>query len=131
MKVLIAEDQPMILKTLAFRMKKAGYEVIAAIDGQQAIEFFESEKPDMVITDLYMPFSTGFEVITHIRKKCNSQVPILVVSGVGLETTIVDVFELGANDFVQKPFRINELVSRTKRLLTPKPQPTYVMPLAA
>ena len=46
MKVLIAEDQPMILKTLAFRMKKAGYEVIAAIDGQQAMELFESEKPD-------------------------------------------------------------------------------------
>ncbi|MEZ4886123.1 MAG: response regulator transcription factor [Chitinophagales bacterium] len=118
MKVLIAEDQPMILKALVFKMKKAGYEVIAAIDGQQAIELFESEKPDMVITDLYMPFSTGFELITYIRKNCSSSVPILVLSNVGLEQTIVDVFDLGASDFVQKPYRPNELVIRTKRLIT-------------
>ena len=110
-------------------MKKAGYEVIAAIDGQQAMELFESEKPDLVITDLYMPFSTGFEVISHIREKCSSQVPIMVLSGVGLEKTIVDIFDLGASDFVQKPFRINEVVSRTKRLISPSP--SYTLPMAA
>ena len=85
---------------------------------KQAIELFESEKPDLVITDLYMPFSTGFEFITYIRKNCNSNIPIVVLSNIGLEQTIVDAFDLGASDFVQKPFRPNELVSRTKRLIS-------------
>ncbi|MFK7904206.1 MAG: response regulator transcription factor [Chitinophagales bacterium] len=117
MKILIAEDQPMILKALVFKMKKSGFQVIAANDGQQAVELFESEKPDMVITDLYMPFSTGFEVITHIRENCESAVPILVLSTVGAEPMIVEAFNLGADDYIQKPFKPNELVSRIKRLI--------------
>ena len=117
MKILIAEDQPMVLKAVEFKMKKMGYEIITAIDGQQAIEFFDSEKPDIVITDLYMPFSTGLEVISYIRDTCKSSVPILVLSTVGAEGMIVEAFDLGANDYIQKPFKPNELVSRVKRLI--------------
>ncbi|MEZ4886122.1 MAG: response regulator transcription factor [Chitinophagales bacterium] len=117
MKILIAEDQPMILKALVFKMEKAGYEVIAANDGFQAVELFETENPDIVITDLYMPFSTGFEVITHIRRNSERDVPILVLSTVGDEPMIVEAFDLGASDYMQKPFRPNELVSRIKRLI--------------
>jgi len=117
MKVLIAEDQPMVLKTIAYKLQKSGYETIGAIDGMQAKEFFDIEKPDLVIADIMMPFVSGFELIQYIRGKCESCIPIIILSGVGNENKIVEAFELGADDFMTKPFNPGELVARTKRLL--------------
>lgn len=117
MKILIAEDQPMVLKTIAYKLQKSGFETIGAIDGMQAKEFFEIEKPDLVIADLMMPFVSGFELIQYVRKECVCRIPFIILSGVGEENKIVEAFDLGADDFVTKPFIPSELVARVKRLL--------------
>ncbi len=117
MKILIAEDQPMVLKTIAYKLQKSGFETIGAIDGMQAKDFFDLEKPDLVIADIMMPFVSGFELIQYIREKCESIIPIIILSGVGQEHKILEAFELGADDFITKPFIPSEMIARTKRLL--------------
>ena len=116
-KILIAEDEPMLLKTLAYRIEKSGYQIIGAVDGLQAIEFFKIEKPDLVITDILMPFATGLELTSHIRKNLNSTVPVIMLTAVATENMILDSFELGINDYVTKPFIPNELMIRIQRLI--------------
>ena len=117
MKILVAEDQPMLLKTIAYKLQKSGYETVGAIDGMQAKEFYDLEKPDLVIADIMMPFVSGFELIQYIREKCESCTPIIILSGVSQEDRILEAFELGADDFMTKPFIPSELVARAKRLL--------------
>jgi two-component system, OmpR family, response regulator VicR len=117
MKILIIDDQPMILKTLHHKLSSVGFEIAAAVDGRQAIEFFDVEQPDFVILDLMLPFATGFEVLHHIRHTRASQVPVLVLSTIGLENTVVEAFDLGADDYITKPFRPSEIVARVNRKL--------------
>ena len=117
MKILIAEDQPMVLKTIAYKLQKSGFETIGAIDGMQAKEFFDIEQPDLLIADIMMPFVSGFELIQYVRGKCSSGIPIIILSGVGEENKIIEAFDLGADDFMTKPFIPAELVARAKRLL--------------
>jgi DNA-binding response OmpR family regulator len=115
MKILVIDDQPMILKTLHHRLEKAGFDIAAAIDGKQAMSLFDSEKPDLVIVDLLLPFAGGFEILNFIREQRKSQVPVMVLSTIGLEKTIVEAFTLGADDYITKPFRPSEIVARVKR----------------
>jgi two-component system, OmpR family, response regulator VicR len=117
MKILVADDQPMILKTLHHKLEKAGFDISAAIDGKQAMVFFDTEHPDLVILDLLLPYATGFEVLNYIREKCGSRVPVFLLSTVGLENTIVEAFALGADDYITKPFRPSEIVARVRRKL--------------
>jgi two-component system, OmpR family, response regulator VicR len=115
MKILVIDDQPMILKTLHHRLEKAGFDIAAAIDGKQAMSLFDSEKPDLVIVDLLLPFAGGFEILNFIREQRKSQIPVMVLSTIGLEKTIVEAFALGADDYITKPFRPSEIVARVKR----------------
>jgi DNA-binding response OmpR family regulator len=117
MKILAADDQPLILKSIGHKLKQSGYDIIYAKDGQEAIELFDSEKPDLAILDLNMPVKTGFDVIEHIRKIRQSQVPIIVMSGNEEENIIVDTFNLGVDDYIEKPVGLNEVLVRVKRLL--------------
>jgi len=119
MELLIAEDEPTVLKILIFKMERAGFEIDVAINGSQAQELFKIKTPKLVITDIYMPLVTGIELITYIRVDCKSNVPILVMSGITEEKLIVQAFDLGANDFVPKPFKIKELITRVRKLLNP------------
>ena len=115
MKILIAEDQPLLLESVRWKLAKAGHDVIGVVDGQQAKEFIQSEKPDVVITDLLMPFVPGHELIHYVRTELESKIPILVLSQVGLEKDILKCFQLGADDYMTKPFKPNELVARINR----------------
>ncbi len=117
MRILIAEDEELLLKALAFRLKKVGFEVITADNGKIAIDMLKGNLPDLVITDVMMPFATGLEVISHVRTQEKSSVPIIVLSEAGQENIVLEAFNLGADDFVNKPFSPNELTSRVKRLL--------------
>lgn len=116
MKILIAEDEPLLRKLLKDKFERNDCTVYSAKDGLEAIELFGSLEPDLVITDLNMPFASGRELILHIRENFAENTPILVLSSTNNESTIKDVFDLGANDFVEKPFRMNELLLRVKRL---------------
>lgn len=117
MKVLAADDQPIILKSIEHKLKSIDFEVVTAQNGEEAIKFFDSEKPDLVILDLNMPIKSGFEVIEHIRNERKSTVPVIVMSGNDEEATIVRAFNLGADDYIEKPVGLNEVAARVKRLL--------------
>lgn len=117
-KILIAEDQTMLLKSLTFKLKHDGYEVITAADGRQAKDMILSESPDLVISDIMMPFVTGLELIKIIRDISEKYIPIIVLSSMGShENTVLKAFDLGADDFMTKPFSPNELSVRVKKLL--------------
>ena len=117
MKILGADDQPIILKSLKHKLEEVGFEVFGAIDGQQAIDFFNAHKPDLAILDLNMPEKSGFEVIKHIRTIMKSEIPIIIMSGNDEEKTILEAFNLGADDYIEKPVGLNEVAVRVKRLL--------------
>jgi|ERR1035437_312544 DNA-binding response OmpR family regulator len=118
MKILIVEDETMTLKMLSMKLKKDGYEVIQAEDGRMAMEYIEKEGcPDMVITDIMMPFFSGLEVVEKVRKQLLSKIPIIVLSAMGQEESVSSAFALGADDYITKPFNPNELSMRVKRLI--------------
>lgn len=117
MKILAADDQPMILKSIGSKLESSGFETVFAENGKIAIEVFDSEKPDLVILDLNMPIMTGFDVIKHIRVVRQSKIPIIVMSGNDEENIIVDTFQLGVDDYIEKPVGLNEVLMRVKRLL--------------
>ncbi len=126
MKILTANNQPLILKSIGYKLKQSGFEIFCANNGQEAINIFDAEKIDLAIIDLNMSVKTGFDVIEHIRKIRHSQMPIIVMSGNQEESVVVDAFNLGADDYIEKPVGLNEVLVRVKRLLK---QPFDVNPL--
>jgi DNA-binding response OmpR family regulator len=119
-KILLAEDNKLILETVAHNLIREGYEILKATDGKECLEILEHTKVDLIITDLYMPFINGYEVISHLRDEKNDKTPILVLSAGGAEDNVLKAFELGADDFMIKPFSLMELNVRVRKLLTMK-----------
>ena len=115
--ILVIEDEIIMLKAMEFRLKKEGYNVIIAEDGRIALKIINEQQPDLIITDIMMPFVTGLEIVDFIKNKSDKKAPVIVLSAVGLEKTVLEAFELGADDFITKPFSPNELAVRVKRLL--------------
>lgn len=116
-KILIAEDESIVLSALKFRLSKEGYEVFTASDGEKALELFNTQDPDLIVTDIMMPLVSGLELITHVRTQSKRLIPIVVISAVDIEDTVLEAFELGADDFITKPLSPNELLVRIKRLI--------------
>lgn len=116
-KIVLAEDNSIFLLLLKFRLEKEGYKILTAVDGKEAIELIEEHSPELILTDIMMPFISGLEVISHVRNKLNMQTPIIVFSSAGQEEIVMKAFDLGATDFMSKPLSPNELVIRVKRLL--------------
>ena len=116
-KIVLAEDNSTLSLLLKFRLEKEGYELLMAEDGKAAIELIEKHKPELILTDIMMPFISGLEVISHVRNVLKVQTKIIVFSAAGQEEMVLKAFNLGANDFMGKPFSPNELVIRVKRLL--------------
>lgn len=119
-RILVVEDERMMRKVIEFRLKKDGYDVYAVEDGKEACAKFEEIQPDLVLTDIMMPYVSGLELIDFIRNKKASNTPIIMLSAVGLEKTVVEAFELGADDFITKPFSPEELTIRVKKHLLRK-----------
>jgi len=117
-KILLADDEANIRLLGEKLLKEAGYEVILAANGDEAVEKAIAEKPDLVITDIRMPQKNGFEVCKALRSDpVLSHVPILILSALGDEFNKLTGFEGGANDFITKPFRADELKERVAMLL--------------
>jgi DNA-binding response OmpR family regulator len=114
MKILVAEDEALMLKTIELKLKKDGHEVIACSDGKQAIQKITEEQPDLVITDMMLPFASGLEIVQEV-KKCEKKIAVIVLSAMGQEKTVEEAFTLGADDYVTKPFSLSELSLRIKR----------------
>ncbi|POY38606.1 response regulator [Solitalea longa] len=117
MTILVAEDEPIMLTTIALRLKKDGFNVITAKDGKEALDRLNEIKPDLIITDMMMPYISGLEVIQQVRKKYEEQIPIIILSSMGQENIVVEAFQAGANDYLTKPFSPAELTIRAKRLI--------------
>jgi two-component system KDP operon response regulator KdpE len=113
-KILIADDDPQIVRALRITLSARGYEVITAPDGNAALSLAISEKPDLVVLDLGMPGLTGIEVIEALRGW--TTIPILVVSGRSDSFDKVDALDAGADDYVTKPFAADELLARIRAL---------------
>lgn len=114
-KILIADDEPNLLLLSSMIFKEAGYQVVTAANGEEAIEKFKSEKPDLVITDLMMPKKNGHDVIEAVRSDAtHSQTPIILCSAVSDENQSPNK---GANDFLPKPFSVDELKNKVKKLI--------------
>lgn len=116
-KIVLAEDNSMLSMVLKFRLEKEGFELLVAADGKEALDLIEQHNPELILTDIMMPFISGLEVISYVRNKLNLQTPIVVFSAAGQEKIVLQAFDLGATDFMTKPLSPNELVLRIKRLL--------------
>lgn len=116
MKILVAEDEPLMLMAIEAKLKTIGFEVVAVSDGQQALKVLETYKADLIITDILMPYTSGLELIGIVKSK-NAKLPIIVLSGLGEEEIVLEAFNLGADDFLTKPFKPIDLELRVKRLL--------------
>jgi len=116
MKILIAEDDPLMMTVIKQQLLNEGYSLSLNADGREALEALESFQPDLIVTDILMPFTSGLDLITVVRSSGN-KVPILVLSAMDQEATVLEALSLGANDFISKPFKPSEISMRVKRLL--------------
>lgn len=125
-RILVVDDEPQLTRVLRTGLKSRGYDVRAAADGLSGFETFSDWHPDLVITDLAMPNVDGLELCRRLRAV--SQVPIIVLSAKGEEKTKVEALDLGADDFVTKPFGIDELLARVRASLRRATTQTKIEP---
>jgi DNA-binding response OmpR family regulator len=114
-KVLIVEDEPTLLETLEYNLARQGYQTYSAADGLAALEVARQERPDVVVLDVMLPGIDGFEVCRILRREMN--VPILMLTARADEVDKIVGLEVGADDYLTKPFSMRELLARVKALL--------------
>jgi DNA-binding response OmpR family regulator len=114
-KILIVEDDRNLLDTLKYNLRKEGYEVVTAVDGAEALDICRKEKPDLIILDIMLPKISGFEVCRIVRKEMI--VPILMLTAKAEETDKIVGLEIGADDYMTKPFSLRELLARVRAML--------------
>ena len=115
-RILIVEDQPALMRGLKDSFSAKGYEVLAATDGAKGMELALSAFPDLILLDIMLPRMNGFEICRAIRER-NSEMPILIVTAKGQEEDVILGLNLGADDYIVKPFRLGELHARVNALL--------------
>lgn len=115
-KILIADDEPSILLSLEFLFKKAGYKVYIARDGQEAIDIYEQEQPNLLLLDIMMPNVDGYAVCQHVKSK-TPPAKVIFVSAKNKEPEIEEGYKLGADLYIPKPFSNKELLKQVKNLL--------------
>jgi two-component system, OmpR family, response regulator RegX3 len=116
--VLVVEDEESFVEALTLGLKREGFRVHVALDGAEALELFDLVKPDLVLLDVMLPKVSGIDVCRQLRRR--SQVPIIMVTAKGDEIDTVVGLEVGADDYVTKPYRLRELVARMRAVLRRK-----------
>lgn len=116
MKIMVVDDDRDLVELLDYALRREGYEVAKAFDGETAIESFGREKPDLVVLDLNLPKLAGFVVLERMRR-ADEHVAILILSARQDESDVLRGLQLGADDYISKPFRPKELVARAKAIL--------------
>lgn len=122
-KIILAEDNATLSLILRYKLEKEGYEIIVANNGKETIELIQQHNPDLILTDIMMPFISGLEVISFVRNKLKKQTPILAFSSARQEDIVLKAFRLGVSDFMSKPLSPKELIVRVKILLNSIPKP--------
>ncbi len=121
--VLVVDDEPQTVKYITANLRARGYEVLTAQDGREALKIFRENLVDLVILDIMMPGPDGFEVCQAIRRE--SDVPIIMLSARGQEKDIVRALNLGADDYLTKPFGVQEMLARIEAVLRRASRTTY------
>ncbi len=117
-KILVVDDEPVLVETIAYNLEQAGYQVTTAADGSSALEAAHRETPDLIILDIMLPEMDGLEVCRQLRRESNtSTTPIMMLTAKGDEIDKVVGLEVGADDYVTKPFGRRELLARVRALL--------------
>src|SRR5713226_580867 len=117
-RILVVDDEPVLVETIAYNLEQAGYQVTTAADGSSALEAARSETPDLIILDIMLPEMDGLEVCRQLRRESNtSTTPIMMLTAKGDEIDKVVGLEVGADDYVTKPFGRRELLARVRALL--------------
>ncbi|MCY3958344.1 MAG: response regulator transcription factor [Chloroflexi bacterium] len=114
-RVLIVEDEASLARTIAYNLRRQGYDVETAADGERALDLANATRPDMVVLDLMLPGMDGFDVCRQIRR--TSAVPVLMLTARDDEIDRVVGLEIGADDYMTKPFSMRELIARVKAML--------------
>ena len=114
-RILVVDDEAAVTDLLAYNLRKAGYEVLNAADGRQALQLARENKPDLILLDLMIPEIDGLDVCRELRK--TSSVPVIMVTALGEEIDRGVGLELGADDYITKPFGVRELLARVKAVL--------------
>jgi two-component system, OmpR family, alkaline phosphatase synthesis response regulator PhoP len=120
-KILVVDDEPAVTDLLAYNLRKANYEVLTAANGREALDHARQTSPDLILLDLMLPEIDGLDVCRELRKTSN--VPIIMITARGEEIDRVVGLELGADDYVSKPFSVRELLARIKAVLRRANQP--------
>ncbi len=113
--VLVVEDEASFVEALTIGLRREGFDVVVATDGAQALEMFDDAQPDLVLLDVMLPKISGIDVCRQLRKR--TQIPIIMVTAKGAEIDTVVGLEVGADDYVTKPYRLRELVARMRAVL--------------
>jgi len=117
-KILIADDEAHILHVVTMKLSNAGYEVITAMDGEEALELCRSKKPDLLITDYQMPYLTGLELCKRLRQdEQTARIPVLMLTARGFDIESHEMSEAGINDVISKPFSPREILRKVENLL--------------
>ncbi|TAE13857.1 MAG: DNA-binding response regulator [Bacteroidetes bacterium] len=116
--IMIVEDDILFLNTLQYIFGQYGYNTIIAKDGKEAAALIEQEVDiDLLITDLMLPFIGGLDLVNKLKTKTSKKIPVIVLSAITNETTVIDSFKLGVDDYLKKPIIPRELLIRVDRLL--------------
>ena len=107
-RLLLAEDDPMLASLLKYRLERGGREVKS---------YLEEQLPDVIVSDIMMPYFSGIELVDFLRSELKSRVPVIIISNAGNETNILNAFDLGADDFISKPVSPAELIIRVDKLM--------------
>jgi len=113
--ILVVEDEASFVEALTIGLRREGFDVVVATDGAQALDMFDEVQPDLVLLDVMLPKVSGIDVCRQLRKK--TQIPIIMVTAKGAEIDTVVGLEVGADDYVTKPYRLRELVARMRAVL--------------
>ena len=117
-KILVADDEPDVVKVLSMRLKAHGYEVIAAFDGLQAVREAYKERPNLILLDIMMPFGDGYTVFENLKRSVQIRlIPVIFISALPPREVEEKVAQLGAQGFIAKPFDSKELVAKVKKVL--------------
>jgi DNA-binding response OmpR family regulator len=116
--ILIADDDPDILELVAYRLERAGYEIVRASDGEEALQLATERVPDLAVLDVMMPKLTGYEVTARIREhEATNRIPVILLTARVQEADVERGFEAGADDYLRKPFSPQELRARVQAIL--------------
>jgi len=120
-KIVLAEDEPQIARLIEFKLKKEGYEVTWKENGEEALKAIKADKPDLILLDIMMSVMDGYEVLRRVKEDENlKSIPVIMLTARAQERDVVKGIDMGAEDYITKPFHPAELLARVKRILGKK-----------